>query len=120
MTAPLDVTIISLNEADRSSLRELMAEQRDEWLAALDWDLAEINSALIEALRSGSISGSAAVAGDRIVAVGFYTVESDRCLLGDAFVTVEYRHRGVYERLVDDLIRRASDVGPPRRIERCV
>lgn len=117
MTAPLDVTIISLNEADRPSLRNLMAEQRDEWLAALDWDLAEINSALIEALRSGSISGSAAVDGERVVAFGFYTVESDRCLLGDAYVTPEYRHQGIYERLVDDLIARASDAGPRRRIE---
>ncbi len=117
MATPLDVTIVSLGEADRSSLRALMSEQRDEWLEALDWDLAEINAALVEALRNGSISGSAALAGDRVVAFGFYTVESDRCLLGDAFVTVEYRHRGVYELLVDDLIRRASEVAPLRRIE---
>ena len=117
MTAPLDVLVISLGEADRSSLRELMTEQRDEWLAALDWDLTEINAALLDALRAGTISGTAAVLANRVVAFGFFTVESDRCLLGDAFVSRDLRRPEVYACVVDDLMRRAGEVRPLRRVE---
>ena len=117
MAALGDVNVVPLGEADRSSLRALMDEQRADWLAALDWDLAEINSALLEAIRGGTLAGTAAVVGDRVVGFGFYSVETDRCLLGDAFVTRDYRRVEILECLVDDLIRRAAEVCGHRRVE---
>lgn len=111
------VSIISLGEACRDSLAGLMAEQRDEWIAELDWDLGEINAALLDAVRDGTISGSAAVDGGRVVGFGFYTNEPDRCLLGDAYVTHGHRSDGLYAALIDDLLRCAGQSRPLRRVE---
>lgn len=117
MTAQPDVRVIPLCEADRSSLSDVMAEQRDDWVAALDWDLADINAALLEAVRTGTISGAAAVTAERVVGFGFFTVEVDRCLLGDAFITRAFRTESVYAAIVDELLRQAGEVRPLKRVE---
>lgn len=112
-----DRSVVGLEDVDPAAFRRILAEQRDAWFAALDWDLSEINDTLHDAVRTGSISGSAAMDGDRVAGFGFFTIEEDRCLLGDAFVSADFRDTNTLGLVVDDLLARANAAGRVGRVE---
>jgi ribosomal protein S18 acetylase RimI-like enzyme len=99
------------------ALDGVLAAQGREWLERLDWDIAEITAFVAGAIRSRSLRGTAVLVGGEPAGFGFYTVEVDRCLIGELYVTPEHRGPELHAALVDGLARQIRNTKPRKRVE---
>jgi ribosomal protein S18 acetylase RimI-like enzyme len=116
-----DARIILMSEADLAGLDALFDEQCREWLALLRWDYAAPSRLIRQVARQRELTGFVAVSGGRTIGFAYYIVESNRCSIGDIYVTKDWRGAGVDRQLVAAILN-ALDSGPRlRRIEsQCV
>ena len=123
-TAPLtntDARIIPMDDADLAGLDALFDEQCREWLSLLRWDYAGPSRLIRQVARQRELTGFVAVSDGRAIGFAYYIVESNRCSIGDIFVTRDWRGAGVDRQLVAAILD-ALEAGPRlRRIEsQCV
>ncbi|MFL6216930.1 MAG: GNAT family N-acetyltransferase [Blastocatellia bacterium] len=116
-----DARIIPMNEADLAGLDALFDEQCREWMALLRWDYTGPSRLIRQVARQRELTGFVAMSGGRVIGFAYYIVESNRCSIGDIFITKDWRGAGVDRQLVAAILD-ALDSGPRlRRIEsQCV
>lgn len=116
-----DARIIPMSDADLAGLDALFDEQCREWLALLRWDYTGPSRLVRQVARQRELTGFVAVSGGHAIGFAYYIVESNRCSIGDIYVTKAWRGAGVDRQLVAAILD-ALDRGPRlRRIEsQCV
>jgi ribosomal protein S18 acetylase RimI-like enzyme len=112
-----ELSVVSFRRLEPGALDGLLEEQRDEWLRRLSWDLGEVTRFLADAIRDRSLKGSAVLINGEPVGFGFYTVEVDRCLIGDLYVRSSSRRADVNAALVAGLVEQVLGSRTRKRIE---
>src|SRR4051794_24968764 len=90
-SAPRKTEAVPFGRLATGALDDVLAAQRSEWIERLDWDIAEIGEFVRSAIRARSLRGTAVLVNDVAVGFGFFTVEVDRCLIGEIYVRPEHR-----------------------------
>ena len=88
---PGRTAVLPFTQLGAGALDAVFAEQVREWRERLGWDLDEINSLIGDAVGAKSLRGSALIVDDVPAGFGFFTVEVDRCLIGDLYVVERSR-----------------------------
>lgn len=109
--------VVSLSRLAPGALSPVLDAQRAEWNSRLGWDLSQIVEFIGSAIDDRSLRGTAVLAGGFAVGYGFFTIEIDRCLIGDLYVTPEARGRDAAAALVSGLLDEIERAKPRRRIE---
>jgi ribosomal protein S18 acetylase RimI-like enzyme len=108
---------IPLDELAPADLAGVFEAQRRDWVEQLDWDLAPVVNLIADALRASALRGVAVFAGPKPVGYGFFSVEIDRCLIGDVFVIPEWRSEEVNGTLALGLLEQIERARPRKRVE---
>jgi ribosomal protein S18 acetylase RimI-like enzyme len=116
-SAPKKTEVVPFARLTRGALGRVLEAQRREWRERLAWDIAEIADFVEGAIDSRSLRGLALVADDEVVGFGFYTVEVERCLIGELYVRPEARSPEMSALLADGLVRRIRRAKPRMRVE---
>src|SRR5689334_22682256 len=104
-SAPHKTEAVPFARLAPGALEGVLGAQRREWLERLAWDIAEITEFVGTAIRARSLRGLALVADDDVVGFGFYTIEVERCLIGEIYVRPERRSPEANAMLADGLVR---------------
>lgn len=116
-----EIHLIPLADADPSGMESLFDEQCEEWEALLRWDYTGPSQLIREVTRRKELSGFAATIGSRILGFSFYIIESDRCSIGDIFVSKKWRGTGVDRHMAAAILQKLDRAPRLRRIEsQCV
>jgi ribosomal protein S18 acetylase RimI-like enzyme len=119
-TAPLtptDVRVIPLGNANLDALESLFDEQCEDWLALLGWDYSGPSRLIREVVRDRDLSGFVAVSGNTTMGFAFYVIESNRCSIGDIYVSKYWRGRGVDRQLAEALLEKIDSLPRLKRVE---
>ena len=116
-SAPKQTEVVPFARLAPGALDGVFAAQCREWLERLDWDIADITKFVAEAIRSRSLRGSAVLVDGRAAGFGFFTIEVDRCLIGELYVSPEYRSAELHAALVDGLAQQIRHTKPRKRVE---
>lgn len=119
-TAPLttsEIQLIPLVDADFSQLETLFDEQCQEWLDLLGWNYTSASQLIRQVVRDRDLSGFAAMSGNTAIGFIYYVIESQRCSIGEIFITRDWRGLGVDKRLAEAVITYLEKFPRIRRIE---
>ncbi len=119
-TAPLttmNVRVIPLASADLDALESLFDEQCEDWLELLGWDYSGPSRLIRDVVRDRDLSGFVAVSGDTTIGFAFYVVESNRCSIGDIYVSKYWRGIGADKQLAEALLEKIDSLPRLKRIE---
>ncbi len=109
--------VVPFGRLRAGELDEVLEAQRLEWAERLHWDVSEIVAFVDGAIRGRSLRGSALLADGAPVGFGFFTVEVDRCLIGDLYVRPNARTPERHAALVDGLVKQIRQTRPRKRVE---
>jgi ribosomal protein S18 acetylase RimI-like enzyme len=112
-----DLHLIPLADADPAEMESLFDEQCDEWAALLRWDYAGPSQLIREVARRKELSGFAVTAGSRVIGFCFYIIESDRCSIGDIYVSRKWRGVGADRKMAAAILQKLDRLPRLRRIE---
>lgn len=112
-----NTTVVPIPQLPQGALDRLFASQRREWLATLDWDLADTVRLVISSLDERSLRGVALLDDGEPVGFSYYSPESDRCLIGDFYVRPRSRTLATNVALAEGVIRHIRRARPRARIE---
>ena len=98
-------------------LKELLAEERDEWLRVLNWDYTEPQRILSTMVDMVALPGFVALENQKPIGYTFYVEETGRGLIGTCFVRREFEGKGVDEQLLNSVVSRLQTSGAIQRIE---
>jgi len=116
-SAPQKTEVVPFARLAPGALGCVLAAQRCEWRERLAWDIAEITEFVETAIRARSLRGMALVADDDVIGFGFYTIEVERCLIGEIYVRPERRSPETNAMLADGLVRLIRRAKPRMRVE---
>lgn len=116
-SAGRSLEVVPFGRLPAGAMAGVLAAQRAEWLERLEWDIAEITDFVEEAVAGRSLRGSALLANDEVAGFGFFTVEVDRCLIGELYVGPEARSPEAHEALVEGVVRQIRQTRPRKRVE---
>jgi ribosomal protein S18 acetylase RimI-like enzyme len=114
---PGRTAVLPFTQLADGALDAVFADQVREWRERLGWDLDEINALIGDAVGTKALRGSALFVGDAPAGFGFFTVEVDRCLIGDLYVTPRLRTPEANAALVTGLLAQVRRAKVRRRIE---
>jgi ribosomal protein S18 acetylase RimI-like enzyme len=101
----------SLRELRSRDLRVLLDEEIGHWANELDWDFADVASAVADAVDARTVAGRAVQDGPRALAYCYWLREQGRAVVGSLFAVEQARGRGLEERLLDAVLAEAQ-AGP--------
>jgi len=116
-TASGPIEVVPFARLTTGALSGVLQAQRTEWLATLGWDIAGIVEFVETAIAGRSLRGSAVLVDGVVVGFGFFTVEIDRCLIGEVYVQPDARSADVHDALVEGIIRQIRQTRPRKRVE---
>lgn len=116
-STPGTTAVLPFTRLADGALDPVFADQVREWRERLGWDLDEINAMIGAAVRTKALRGSALLVGDAPAGFGFFTVEVDRCLIGDLYVVPSVRSPEANAALVTGLLAQIRRAKIRRRIE---
>ena len=119
-TAPLtptDVRVILLANADLDALELLFDEQCQDWQELLGWDYSGPSRLIREVVRERDLSGFVALSGNTTIGFAFYVIESNRCSIGDIYVSKYWRGIGVDKQLAEALLEKIDSLPRLKRVE---
>ncbi len=99
------------------ALDDVLAAQRREWLERLFWDIGEIVEFVGDAIRARALRGAAILVDGTPAGFGFFTIEVDRCLIGELYVAPEFRSPEVNADLIHGIVRLIRQTRPRKRVE---
>lgn len=102
---------------DPAALDGILSTQVSEWRRRLDWDLTDVANILRESIDQQAIEGVTVACRGEVVGFAFYTVEIDRVLVGDLYLSPECRVPELAELLVDGLMEQIRAIRARKRIE---
>jgi ribosomal protein S18 acetylase RimI-like enzyme len=111
------VEVVPFARLRQGAMDDVFEAQRKEWLSRLGWDISEIVEFVDSAIRGRSLRGSAVMTAGAVVGFGFFTVEVDRCLIGEIYVRPQSRSAPVNAALVESLIAQIRQTRPRKRVE---
>ena len=125
MTAALltnqDLRVIPLKEADPAGVDSLFDEQCAEWLALLKWDYTGPSRMIREVARQRELSGYLVMNGNDAIGFSYYIIESNRCSIGDIYVSRAWRESGADRLMAASIIEQIDETPRTERIEsQCV
>jgi ribosomal protein S18 acetylase RimI-like enzyme len=112
-----DISFVPVGEVAAETLARLLAAERREWLARLDWDLGEVASLVVGATRDEALRGPVLHVGGRPAGFALFSSDPQRCLVGDFYVLKGARRRETNEALATAVIAAARRARPRARIE---
>ncbi|MEW6125860.1 MAG: GNAT family N-acetyltransferase [Acidobacteriota bacterium] len=119
-TAPLttsEIQLIPLVDADFAQLDLLFDEQCQEWFDLLGWNYTNASQLIRQVVRDRDLSGYVAMSGNAAIGFIYYVIESNRCSIGEIFITREWRGLGVDKRLAEAVLTYLEKFPRIRRIE---
>lgn len=119
-TAPLttsDLRVIPLAHADLDGLELLFDEQCEDWLEVLGWDYSGPSRLIRDVVRDRDLLGFVAVLGDITIGFAFYVIESNRCSIGDIYISKNWRGIGADRQLAEALLTRIDSIPRLKRVE---
>jgi ribosomal protein S18 acetylase RimI-like enzyme len=119
-TAPLttaDVRVIPLASADLAGLDLLFDEQCEAWLELLGWDYSGPSRLIRQVVRERDLSGFVAVSGNATIGFAFYVIESNRCSIGDIYISKYWRGLGADKLLAEALLEKIDSLPRLKRVE---
>lgn len=109
--------LVPLSRLRSHVLKELLNEERGEWLRVLSWDYTEPQRTLSMMVDLVTLPGFVALENHRPVGYTFYLEELGRGLIGNCFVSREFEGRDVDGQLLNSAIHRLQASAAVRRIE---
>src|SRR3954464_2131664 len=109
--------VVPFGRLSGGAMAGVLAAQRAEWLERLDWNISEITDFVEEAVAGRSLRGSALLVAGEVAGFGFFTVEVDRCLIGELYVRPGARAPETHEALVEGVVRQIRQTRPRKRVE---
>lgn len=85
------LALVDLQHISARDLDPLLREEADGWRGELDWDFDKSADLVRRFVDVHALSGSALLAGDRVVGYLYYVLEDRKGLIGDLFVTRDFR-----------------------------
>jgi ribosomal protein S18 acetylase RimI-like enzyme len=119
-TAPLttpDVRVMPLADADLDGLELLFDEQCEDWLEVLGWDYSGPSRLIRDVVRDRDLSGFVVVSGNTTIGFAFYVIESNRCSIGDIYVSKSWRGIGADKQLAEALLTKIDSIPRLKRVE---
>ena len=107
----------SLRELRSRDLRVLLDEEIAHWTAELDWDFADVASAVADAVDARTVAGRVAQDGPRALAYCYWLREQGRAVVGSLFAAEQARGQGLEERLLDAVLAEAQARPDCERVE---
>src|SRR5690242_4666970 len=86
--------VVDLRRLTSRDLDPLLAEECAEWLSELEWDFSKSADLVRRFTDMRALSGSALVEYGRITGYMYFVLEEDKGLIGDLYVTREFREQG--------------------------
>jgi ribosomal protein S18 acetylase RimI-like enzyme len=83
--------VVDLRRLTSRDLDPLLAEECAEWLAELEWDFSKSADLVRRFTDMRALSGNALFEHGRITGYMYYVLEDDKGLIGDLYVSREYR-----------------------------
>jgi len=109
--------ILDLRLIGTDDLRPLLEEERIAWRDTLRWDYTATATMVIRFMEARALSGYAALVAGRVVGYSFYVIESDKGLIGDAFLSPEFRNGSNEVQLITHVLETLQATPGIRRIE---
>src|ERR1043165_3608337 len=119
-TAPLttsDLHVIPLAHADLDGLELLFDEQCEDWLEGLGWDYSGPSRLIRDVVRDRDLLGFVAISGNTTIGFAFYVIESNRCSIGDIYISKNWRGIGADRQLAEALLTRIDSIPRLKRVE---
>lgn len=83
--------IVDLRRLTSRDLDPLLAEECSEWLSELEWDFAKSADLVRRFTDMRALSGAALIEYGRVTGYMYYVLEDDKGLIGDLYVSREFR-----------------------------
>jgi ribosomal protein S18 acetylase RimI-like enzyme len=83
--------VVDLRRLTSRDLDPLLAEECSEWLGELEWDFSKSADLVRRFTDMRALSGSALVEYGRIIGYMYYVLEDDKGLIGDLYISREFR-----------------------------
>ena len=112
-----ETTVLPFTHLGTGALEPVLAAQGREWRERLGWDLAEITEFIAAAHAARTLRGAAVLVGGRPIGYGFFTLEVDRCLIGDVYVDAAQRTPETSAALVSGVLRQVQRSRTRKRVE---
>jgi len=109
--------VVDLRRLTSRDLDPLLAEECAEWLSELEWDFSKSADLVRRFTDMRALSGSALVEYGRITGYMYFVLEEDKGLIGDLYVTREFREQGREHLLMQSAIDPMMGMPGVERIE---
>ncbi|MCI0622914.1 MAG: GNAT family N-acetyltransferase [Acidobacteria bacterium] len=93
-----------LRQLKSQDLKDLFAQEREEWARQLHWDYREPQRVISAMIDVGSLPGFVALERSVPVAYAFYVEEAGKGLLGGCFASSDGEGQGAEQRLLDQAL----------------
>src|SRR5215469_11910916 len=83
--------VVDLRRLQSRDLDPLLEEECEAWLAELDWDFSKSADLVRRFTDMRALNGSALMEYGRVTGYMYYVLEEDKGLIGDLYVSREFR-----------------------------
>ena len=113
----IPAVIRDLREFRARDLEPLLRAEEQEWLQALDWDFGSSGDLVRKFVDMGNLNGAALVNSAGLIGYTYFVFEDGKGLLGDLYVTAEYRTPHHESLLIDSAMNQIGEIGGVPRVE---
>lgn len=109
--------ILDLRLTVPEDLRALLDEEKAVWQDTLRWDYSATAAMVLRFVEARALTGYAVIEQGRAVGYSFYVIENSKGLIGDAFISREFRNGSHEVRLMTHVLETLQATPGIRRIE---
>ncbi|HMG35752.1 MAG TPA: GNAT family N-acetyltransferase [Blastocatellia bacterium] len=116
-----NLTVIPLRHTNLTELEALFDQQCEEWLSLLRWDYSGPSRLIREVARARELPGFSASNSGGMIGFGYYTVEAEKCSIGDVYMSSRWRDAGADRVIIVAMLDEIAEMREVTRIEsQCV
>ena len=109
--------VLDLRLVATEDLRPLLEEERIVWRDTLRWDYSATAAMVLRFMEARALTGYAIMEAGRVIGYSFYVIENSKGLIGDAFISREFRNGSHEVRLMTHVLETLQATPGIRRIE---
>src|SRR5215510_12890650 len=113
----LKLRVTPLRETNLTELESLFDQQCEEWLSVFRWDYSGPSRLIREVARARELPGYSASNASSTIGFGYYTIEKDKCAIGDVYVGAGWRDAGADRALIVAMLHEIAETYNVKGIE---